>query len=419
MTPNRVLALMVAAMVLGYMPWYNFSAVFPVIRHEYAISAGQAGFILAAFQLGYVVVVLFTGWLADRLGPKRLVVLGTLGTGAFSTAFALWADSFESIVALRVLTGMAAGAIYAPGMALLSNWFITGRGNALGAYTAALTAAYAGGYFVAAPVAAAEGWRAGVLWSSLPAFLGVLALLPIREQPAAPVAAAAAPSALAPAGGGDGVVSPRTAALNGAYMGHMWELYAFWGWVGPAMAAAATASGMATTEATALGGQMAALAVLAGAPGPWLLGAVADRWGRARTAALCLALSGASSLTIGWLLAAPLWLVGAVAVWYGFWAIADSAIYKAELADLVAVRVRATSLGVQSALGFGVSMLSPQLFGLVLERTSGGSVTGQWGPAFAMLAAGPLAGIVLLRVLRALRRGPHRAPQVDTPQATP
>lgn len=97
----------------------------------------------------------------------------------------------------------------------------------------------------------------------------------------------------------------------------------------------------------------------------------------------------------------PLPLVVALALWYGFWVIADSAIYKAGLTELVVPSIRATSLGLQSALGFGVSVLSSQVFGLVLQASNGrSSVPTVWGPAFAMLALGPALGIALLLALQ-------------------
>src|SRR5512146_124384 len=113
----RVLLLMVFAMAVGYLPWYNFSAVMPLLRQELHLGSAEAGTVLSAFQLGYVLVVIFTGWLADRFGAKWLITAGILGMAVFSTVFGLFASDFASVLVLRLFTGMAAGAIYAPGMA--------------------------------------------------------------------------------------------------------------------------------------------------------------------------------------------------------------------------------------------------------------------------------------------------------------
>jgi MFS family permease len=385
--------------LLAYLPWYNFSAVLPILRRDFSLTDGQVGNILSVFQAGYVAVVLLTGWLADRIGDRRVVIAGTLGVALCSTVFAFLARDFASILALRALTGMFAGAIYAPGLALLSRWFAPSqRGLALGAYTGALTAAYAGSYFVAGPLAASSGWQAGILWTSLPSLLGVVLLLLVPEHPPQSVTVMTDTHT----GLEERVLNAPALLITGAYMGHMWELFAFWGFVGPAMVAAATAAGLQSDAAAGLGNQMAAVMILMGAPAPWLAGAVADRIGRSTTAALCLLASMPASLLFGWLIGGALLPVIALGLWYGFWVIADSAIYKAGLTDIVSTRIRASSLGLQSALGFGVSIISPSVFGQVLEATNLGRESATvWGPAFAVLALGPFVGLILLVALRA------------------
>lgn len=299
---------------------------------------------------------------------------------------------------LRTLTGMFAGGIYAPGMALLSKWFTAQeRGFAIGVYSGALVSAYAGSYFVAGPLAASYGWQTGILWTSLPSFLGALLVLLVSEHPpefaAVGIEARNEPE--------DRVLNAPSLLITGAYMGHMWELYAFWGWVGPAMVAAATAAGSGSAEAARLGSQMAALVILMGAPAPWLVGALSDRIGRSTAGGLCLLGSGLASLLFGWLIGGSPLPVVLLGLWYGFWVVADTAVYKAGLTELVSPRIRGTSLGLQSALGFGVTVISPQIFGAVLDATNKGNqgIT-FWGPAFAVLAAGPLIGLVLLAALR-------------------
>lgn len=121
--PSRVLLFMVVSMFMGYMPWYGFSAVLPHLVREFGLTPGETGSILSAFQLGYVLTVIASGILADRFGNKRVLVGATLATGLFSSLFAFLSGGFTSILVLRLLTGLSAGAIYAPGMALLSAWF--------------------------------------------------------------------------------------------------------------------------------------------------------------------------------------------------------------------------------------------------------------------------------------------------------
>ena len=75
------------------LPWYNFSAVAPALAEEFQLSSSQIGAIISAFQIGYVLIVLLTGWLSDKIGPKRVIVGATLLAGIFSTLFALIPES--------------------------------------------------------------------------------------------------------------------------------------------------------------------------------------------------------------------------------------------------------------------------------------------------------------------------------------
>lgn len=428
---NYVLLAMVVSMALSYMPWYNFSAVLGHITKEFGLSTADSGMIMAAFQAGYVVVVPLTGWLSDRFGAKHTVFWATMATAVFSTLFAWLAAGKWSILALRLATGLSAGAIYVPGMTLLSKWFpASKRGMALGAYTAALVTAYAGGYFIAAPTAAAHGWRMGILLTSLPGFLGAaLVYAAVQEarvdnragRVAGLSAGAAAPAdwaaekrlaAVDQAARMPTAQAEQTAGLAGpilitlAYVGHMWEQYAFWGWLGPYLSSAAAASsanaGMSAALATAWGGRAAAFIILLGAPATLLWGMVADRKGRTWAILVASSCSLAAELVVGYLYRYSLGLTVVVASWIGFWVVADSAIYKAGLTEMVGPKVRATYLGVQSAIGFAATIVAPIVFGFVLQRFNG-SVSPlavlTWGPAFLVLGAGtllaPLSSLLL------------------------
>ncbi len=418
---DRILLLMIVCMVLSYLPWYNFSAVLTYIAAEFNLSGSDTGTILAVFQVGYVVVVVLTGRLADLLGTRKVIFWATLLTGIFSTAFVYLAGGFYSILVLRLLTGLSAGAIYAPGMALLSNWFTPAqRGRAIGAYTAALTVAYGGSYFVASPLAAVYGWRAGMLWTSLPVFIAVIILwLFIEEKPAekdqfskAGAAANDRKSALEPAqavqpapqGGYSG-----PAVITVSYMGHMWELYAFWGWIGPFMTASFFAAGFAEAEAVAWGGRLAAIIIMLGAPAVWLVGILADRWGRTSAIVLAATCSLAAQFFFGFLYGRSLALLILVGLWIGFWVIADSGIFKAGLTEMVIDDIRATSLGVQSAIGYSMTVIAPWAFGRVLDFLNDGVSPVQasnWGLPFITLGVGallaPAAALFLRRLPQAV-----------------
>lgn len=397
---------MVLSIFIGCLPWYNFSAVLRYISQEFKLTTSDTGNIIACFQAGYVMVVIITGWLADRIGPKRVVMYATLLTAISATAFVFVVHDKWTVMFMRLLTGCACGAIYAPGMALLSNWFPPNeRGGALGAYTGALVAASAGGYFVAGPIAAEAGWRAGMLWTSIPVFAAYLIILFfVQEKPVDTVKQF------------DGAQNAAIGGVNGyggsllisaSYMGHMWELYTFWPWIGPFMVACATAGGMDAKDAVRLGSLLAASFTLAGAPSVWLLGKLADKLGRTRVIIICAVSSLIPEFFFGYMLGLPLPLVVIVGLWIGFWVVADSAIYKAGLTEMCPPNKRATMLGLQSAMGFFMTIISPIVFGKILQacnNVDNPTDATNWGPAFIALGVGALAAPL---TALALRRHPH------------
>ncbi|WP_425805527.1 MFS transporter [Desulfitobacterium sp. Sab5] len=404
---TQILLWMVIAMIISYLPWYNFSAVLKSISAEFHLTSSDTGLIIAAFQAGYVMVVIFTGWLADRIGPKRVVLYATLLTGIFSTAFVFVAHNLTTVLIMRMLTGCATGAIYVPGMSLILNWYTPKEsGKALGAYTGAATAASAGGYFVASPIAASYGWRAGMLWTSLPVFIAFFIILClVDEKPSGKQAIESIPISNITSEMPEEIKRGKSgpAIITTGYMGHMWELYAFWGWLGPFMVANEIASGVSASAAVKWGGLMAACIVLVGAPSVFLMGLLADKIGRTKAIILSSTCSLAAEFFFGSLIGKSRVAVILLGIWIGFWVVSDSAIYKAGLTDMVSPKKRSTALSFQSAIGYSMTIIAPIVFGKVLQfynDSTDPTAMQFWAPAFIMLGLGALLAPISALILR-------------------
>ena len=396
-TKTRVLAILCLAQFGGMLVWYNFSAVLPMLRVQWQLSNDQAGTILSGFQLGYVASVLLTGWLTDRIGGRLTFSLCAVETGLAGIGFAYFASDYQTALVWRILAGIGQGGLYVPGMQILSRWYPAGqRGMALGVYTCSLVAAYAAAYLVAAPLAAMFSWQPAVMWTSvwaLPA--AILVYLCIPDNPAEFLTQAAP---ISPPQSGPSAALWKNRALwliILGYSGHMWELYAFIGWVGSFATQVLQGRGLSNESALAFGGTIAAVCLLMGTVSPALAGWLSDRRGRCFSASLALTLSGFGSLFFGWLQDASIWIFIPAGLLYSFFIVADSAIFKAGLTELVPPEQLGRSLSLQSVIGFGVTIFSPKLFGIVLDFSG-------WGWAFSMLAIGPLVGIIAMQWLRSL-----------------
>jgi MFS family permease len=390
-----------AGQFLGHQTGLVFSALVPVLGAEWGLSAGQAGVILGAFQLGTLAAYVAIGFLLDRMPSKPIMAVSAVLVGTGDLVFAAAARDFPSGLALRALVGVLIGGLYLPALKQIAETVPRERrGVATGAFIATVVAAYALPLFYAGLLVPRIGWRPTV------ALVGGLELL------GAALLAWGVPTIPLPAPPGPLVLSRYVRDVLGnvaarrvvlAYTGHNWELFGLWTWLSPFLVAALGARGHASPTALAWGGLVAAMAVGAGgALGAVVGGRLSDRWGRTRAATMILGASAACSLAFGWLAGAPPGVVAVAAVIYGTVSLADSPSYSAALMEVVPPGSLGGAFAVQMLLGWTATAAAPAAMGAVLDvgQRVGLSVTAQWGCAFALLAAGPLVGLVALGTLR-------------------
>ncbi|NCE89378.1 3-(3-hydroxy-phenyl)propionate transporter MhpT [Pseudomonas sp. L13] len=81
----------------------------PAIAAHFGLSPSMMGAVFSASIIGLLPGALVGGWLADRLGRKRVLIVAVIIFGMFSLATAM-AWSFESLLMMRFLTGVGLGA---------------------------------------------------------------------------------------------------------------------------------------------------------------------------------------------------------------------------------------------------------------------------------------------------------------------
>ncbi|MEM9736708.1 MAG: MFS transporter, partial [Pseudomonadota bacterium] len=175
------------------------------------------------------------------------------------------------------------------------------------------------------------------------------------------------------------------------YLGHMWELYAFWAWVGVIAGASFAAGGV--TEPAGLAKLTAFLAIalggLACVPAGWW----GDRLGCDRVALICLLGSGGAGLLAALTFGGPVWLTVAVLIAWGVFIVPDSGQYSTLVADAAPPERAGSLMTLQTAFGFLLTAATVQTAPLVADWLG-------WPVLMALLAIGPAAGIWAMALYR-------------------
>jgi MFS transporter, DHA2 family, multidrug resistance protein len=90
----------------------------PAISGDVGVSASQGTWVITSFAVSNAIAVPLTGWLTQRFGSVRLFTLSALFFVLFSWLCGL-APNIESLIAFRVLQGLAAGPLIPLSQALL------------------------------------------------------------------------------------------------------------------------------------------------------------------------------------------------------------------------------------------------------------------------------------------------------------
>ena len=270
-------------------------------------------------------------------------------------------------------------------MKILATWFRHGRGLALGVLVGALTLGKAAPYLVNG--IGSSNWRYNVISvSGLAVIGGLVVLLFVDDGPYALPAARFDWKQVGRVFNNRGV---RLASLG--YFGHMWELYAMWTWI-PFMIRASLSSRGSNPS---LAEVSSFLVIGCGAAGCVVAGLIADRVGRTIVTSVAMIVSGSCCVAIGFLFGAhPLALLIVAGIW-GTSVVADSAQFSACVTELGDQQYIGTALTIQTCLGFLLTTVSIDLIPRIVNLVG-------WRYVFAILAPGPLFGVLAMLRLRGL-----------------
>jgi AAHS family 4-hydroxybenzoate transporter-like MFS transporter len=93
----------------------------PALIKEWHVSRGGFGSVFGAGLFGTLIGSFLFGYLGDRLGRKKAIVIGTLFFGALTVA-SVWSRSLDQLMLLRFLAGLGMGGVIPNSVALVAEY---------------------------------------------------------------------------------------------------------------------------------------------------------------------------------------------------------------------------------------------------------------------------------------------------------
>lgn len=336
------------------------------------------GYILSSVQLGFIIGTLVFALLmiADRFSPSRVFMFSAFLAAFCNLGVLFTGDSQALLLIARFGTGFFLAGIYPVGMKIAADYYEQGLGKALGLLVGALVLGKSFPYFIKGAEFGQNYETVITAASAMAVIGGILLWILVKDgpyrKPSIKLKLEAGPALFRISGF-------RKAAIG--YFGHMWELYAFWGFLAYAL------SFFNQSQEDKVSVAVWTFVIIAlGGISCFIGGYFSLKYGSLRVARTALALSGICCLLSPLFFElSPAGFLFCFAIW-GMAVTADSPQFSSLVANSVVPELKGTGLTMVNSIGFAISIVSIELLSALLGR-----IDGQF--LFLVLVPGPLLGL--------------------------
>jgi len=383
----RSITLLIIAEILAMSLWFVSAAILGDMSREANLSPGIQAALSSAVQAGFVIGALLSAVLgiADRYEPRLVFAFFCIVAAIANALMLLVVPGSATAILLRGITGASLAGVYPVGMQIAVGWGQKDRGLLVGLLVGGITLGSRSPHLLA--FFGGSDWRQTVLATSALAILAACIVLAVQNGPYHAKAQAFNPRVITEAW-----TNKSIRRAYGGYLGHMWELYAMWSWIGIALSASFI-SHMSEADASQFAKFMAFVIIAVGAVSCGIAGWVADRIGKAELTIIAMAVSGLCALLFAFTFGGNVWLTVLISIIWGIAIIPDSAQFSVLVADHAKGDQAGTLLSFQTALGFALTIATVQLAPVVAAKVG-------WPVMMGLLALGPMFGIISMWGLR-------------------
>lgn len=370
--------------------WFTGAATLPAIRAEAQISDLQASLYTSMMSAGFVIGTLTSAilGLADRWRPQFFFCGAALVAAASNASVAMMDPASPLVPVLRLVMGACLAGCYPVGMKMVSTWAKGDMGMLVGILVGALTLGSGAPHLSQAFLQGLD-WRTTLYVTSAACVMAAVLVLFVRLGPNALPSAPFKPSAVL-----QGWRNKALRYANFGYFGHMWELYAVWGWIAVFLHASFSAWYGPDDPRADFQASLTAFGVLGvGAVGAFGAGLLADRIGRTTVTIAAMAMSAACCLTVGFLFGGPPGPMIALCLFWGVVVVADSAQFSSAVMELADRERVGTMVTAQTSIGFLLTLVPLHVLPEAADLIG-------WKWAFWVIAIGPLLGCLAMARLR-------------------
>ncbi|KAM9863522.1 MFS transporter [Leucobacter sp. BZR 635] len=180
-----MLGLSYLVLIACFIPYIGWSVSLLDIAEEFSLTATQSGLLGSITALVGGLVLPFAGVIGDRLGIKKIILVGIIASIIGQLLFA-WAPDYALLMLSRAVSGIGVGLLFVGPYTMAVNWFERERksGIALGVMFTSDGIGSAFALYAFAIVLVAVGWRTGsAIGGAFLVVVFIIAALFLKDAP--------------------------------------------------------------------------------------------------------------------------------------------------------------------------------------------------------------------------------------------